>query len=195
MPGGTFAVTAEGRVLLISRQRPRLLHIPKSKELSGPSVHKAQVERSCSNVHGCISPDMSSLGPISIIKKFFLKLNANLSASFSKLQSSTWLFHSPEVGTAALQKDHAGLHFQISAAERWEEQSHMLVPPTATFYSRGSHCLWRKGKEPRALGSWRRVPDGQDWDMAWRVWENMAFKAEPKEKVFRALAPHLAVAP
>lgn len=78
-------------------------------------------------------PRQSSLGPISIIKKFFLKLNADLSASFSKLQSSTWFFHSPEAGTAALQKDQAGLHLWTSAAERQVEHSHMVLSgPTNT---------------------------------------------------------------
>lgn len=81
-----------------------LLHILYSKEFSGPNVHRAQAEKPYSNVH-TISPDVSSLGSVSIIKKLFLKLNANLPASFSKLQSCTWFFHSPEAGTAALQEE------------------------------------------------------------------------------------------
>ena len=109
-----------------------LLHILYSKEFSGPNVHRAQAEKPYSNVH-TISPDVSSLGPVSIIKKFFLKLNANLPASFSKLQSSTWFFHSPEAGTAALQKDHAGRHLRSSAAECKDEQSHVVLSgPTNT---------------------------------------------------------------
>lgn len=47
-----------------------------------------------------------------------------------------------------------------------------LVPPTPTFYSRGSHRLWRKGKEPRALASWRRARMGRTGAQHGGPWES-----------------------
>lgn len=140
-------------------------------------------------------PRQSSLGPISIIKKFFLKLNADLSASFSKLQSSTWFFHSPEAGTAALQKDQAGLHLWTSAAERQEEQSHMVLSgPTNThllFQSvtlsveqrKGTTCPGKLEKGTRWAGLGHGAGSGK-----------VQLLRQPRYKVFRALVPHLAVA-
>ena len=68
-----------------------------------------------------------------------------------------------------------------------------LVPPTPTFYSRGSHHLWTKGREPRALWSWRRAWDGQDWDTAWGAWES-GFMA-PCSRVSSSLLPSITFRP